>query len=122
MNRLVAIAFGFVFALGTARAEDEPKGAIGVQLKVDDGKIVVVQAVKDRPAEKAGIKEGDVIVKIDDHAVKEGAEQEDLQALVKEVIRHNPGDKIKVVLKRDGKEMTLEVTVGEPIPFPKKDE
>jgi S1-C subfamily serine protease len=97
-----------------ARAQDEPKGVIGVKLKIDDGKIVVDEPIKDGPADKAGIKANDVILKVDDFKVKEKAEDEDLAELRKEVTKHNPGDKIKVTVKRGDKEMTIEVTVGKP--------
>lgn len=38
---------------------------IGVQLGVKDKKIVVIAPLKDSPSEKAGIKPGDIIVKVD---------------------------------------------------------
>ena len=41
---------------------------IGAELSVDDGQIVVVNPLKDSPAEKAGIKPGDVIYKIGDES------------------------------------------------------
>jgi C-terminal processing protease CtpA/Prc len=94
------------------RADDPPEGSIGVQVKIDEGKIVVVEPFKGSPAEKAGIKAGDVIVKINDYKVKDTVEQEDLQETVKEIIKQKPGTKIKVGIKRDGKDMTIEVTVG----------
>ena len=102
-----------LFGLTEARA-DEPKGRIGVQLKVEDGKIVVVEPIADGPAEKAGVKAGDVVLKVNDYKVKEKAEQEDLEALVKEVIKNEPDTKLKLVVLRDGKEKTIEVTVGKP--------
>jgi len=103
----------FLFAAGTvARAEDPPEGSIGVQVKIDDRKIVVVEPLKGSPAEKAGFKPGDVILKINDYKVKEKVEQEDLQEAVMEIVKHKPGTKIKITVKRDDKEMPIEVTVG----------
>lgn len=112
-----------LFAIGSGvRAEDPPEGSIGVQIKLDEGKIVVVEPLKGSPAEKAGIKAGDVILKVNDFKVKDNAEQEDLQNAVKEVVKHKPGEKVKITLKRDDKEMTIEVTVGKRSElFPKKD-
>lgn len=122
----ITVAVGLLFATSTVRAEDlpTPKGAVGVQLKVDEGKIVVVGALPNSPAEKAGLKEGDVVVKVGDHSVKEkDASTDDLQDLVKYVGKHAPGDKFKVAFKRDGKDMSVEITVGKPSDiFPKKDE
>ena len=99
-------------AFGSGRADDPPEGSIGVQVKIDAGKIVVVEPIKGGPAEKAGVKPDDVIMKVDDHKVKETAEQEDLEAMVKEIVKHKPGEKIKLGIKRGDKDMTIEVTVG----------
>jgi carboxyl-terminal processing protease len=102
-----------VVAFGPAtRAEDPPEGSIGVQVKIEDGKIVVVEPLKGSPAEKAGIKPDDVIVKVNDFKVKDTVEQEDLEATVKEIVKHKPGTKIKLGIKRGDKDMTIEVTVG----------
>lgn len=117
---ICVVAFGLA---GVAvRAEDPPEGSIGLMLKLDEGKIVVVEAVKDSPADKAGFKAGDVLVKVGDHKVKNGAEEEDLATAVKEVVKNKPGTKIKLTVKRDDKEKVIEVTVGKRAEiFPKKD-
>jgi len=92
------------------RADDEPKGMIGIMIKVDednkDGKIVIVGIVDDSPAAKAGFKMDDVIIKVNDKAA------ENLEDTVKEIVKHEPGTKIKIVIKREGKEKTIEVEVG----------
>ncbi|HEX3147222.1 MAG TPA: PDZ domain-containing protein [Gemmataceae bacterium] len=126
--RLFVAGFAMaVLLVGTTlRADDPPapKGAVGVQLKVDEGKIVVFGTLPNSPAAKAGLKEGDVVVKVGDHPVKEkDASTDDLQELVKMVGKHAPGDKIKFAFKREGKDMNVEITVGKPGEiFPKKDE
>lgn len=109
----------FVFALVVAiptssalYAEDVPEGAIGVQLKIDDGKVIIVDAVKDSPAEKAGLKADDVLLKVNDFKVKDNAESDDLQETVKQLVKHKPGEKVKLTVKRGEKEMVVEVTVG----------
>ena len=106
------------------RAEDPPEGSIGVQIKIDEGKIVVVDTIKDSPAQKAGFKPDDQILKVNDFKVKESdATQDDLLAAVKEVVKHKPGTKIKVTVKREGKEKEIEVTVGKRSEiFPKEKE
>jgi carboxyl-terminal processing protease len=125
MRQLVAfaVAAAFVAAAPAVRAQDDPpEGSIGVQIKVEDGKIVVVEPIKDSPADKAGIKADDVIVKINDYKVKDNVEQEDLQEAVKEIVKHKPGTKIKIGIKRGDKDMTIEVTVGKRSEiFPPKD-
>lgn len=56
-------------------------------------------------AEEAGIKEGDVIVAINDSRVNKTSELQEKVAL------NRPGDKIKVTVLRDGKEKTVTATL-----------
>jgi putative serine protease PepD len=66
-----------------------------------------VQNVQDgSPAAKAGIQEGDVIVKLGDRTV---GNADELQVAVQE---HEPGDTVPVELLRDGRKMTVQVTLG----------
>ncbi|WP_299529425.1 S1C family serine protease [uncultured Streptomyces sp.] len=58
------------------------------------------------PAAKAGLKAGDVITKFGGSPVDSGP------TLIGEIWTHKPGDKIEVTYKRDGKESTVEVTLG----------
>ncbi len=77
-----------------------------VTLKRDNG-ILVSQLTKDGPAEKYGVKVGDIIYQADDTKI---ASFDDLSAVLKE---HNVGDTITLSINRDGSEITLEVTLGE---------
>jgi putative serine protease PepD len=123
MRLLMSVSLAALFvAVGSARAEDPPEGSIGVMVDRTTGRIVVKETVKDGPAEKAGLKAGDVIVQVNDHKVKEPVEQDELEAAVKEIVKHKPGTKIKLGIQRDGKDMTIEVTVGKRSEiFPPKD-
>lgn len=114
MRRTVSFAVAFVLAVAFASSSraDEPKGRIGVKLKIEDGKIVVVEPIADSPADKAGVKTGDVFRKINDYKVKDNAEADDLMDAIKEVGKYEPGEKIKLTVERDGKEKVIEVTVG----------
>jgi serine protease Do len=58
------------------------------------------------PAEKAGLKAGDIITKIDDAAIDQ---TNSLSALVN---RRKVGEKVTLTIVRDGKEQTLAVTLG----------
>ncbi|BBC34597.1 hypothetical protein SGFS_058910 [Streptomyces graminofaciens] len=59
------------------------------------------------PADKAGLKSGDVITKLDDTVVDSGP------TLIGEIWTHQPGDKVTLTYTRDGKTRTADVTLGE---------
>ncbi|MGW3144270.1 S1C family serine protease [Streptomyces sp. NPDC001177] len=58
------------------------------------------------PADKAGLKPGDVITKLDDSVIDSGP------TLIGEIWTHKPGDKVTVTYKRDGQEHTVQLTLG----------
>jgi serine protease Do len=62
---------------------------------------------KGSAAEKAGLKEGDVITKINDKKI------EDPQALTEAIGSFKPKDEVTVYYKRDGKDMSSKTTLGE---------
>jgi serine protease Do len=57
-------------------------------------------------AEKAGLKEGDLITKIDDKTI------EDPSSLSNTIRKYKPEDKVTVTFKRDGKEQKVTATLG----------
>ena len=57
------------------------------------------------PADKAGIKEKDIITKIDDQAIDEN------NSLTSVLGRHNVGDSVTLTVVRDGKEQKIKVTL-----------
>ncbi len=68
----------------------------------------VVQSVeKDTPAEKAGIKEGDIILKVDGKAVEGSAEVTRLIGATK------PGSKVNLSIWRNGAARDITATIGE---------
>ena len=77
---------------------------INVDSKITSG-TVVVEVIKDSSAEKAGIKKGDVITKINNNTVK------DYAYLRYELYQHQAGDTIEVTYIRNGKEHTTKVTL-----------
>ena len=116
MRLLAPLAALTLLAVQAARADDPPEGSIGIMIKNDDGKVVVVSTVEKGPAEKAGLKADDVIVKVNDHKA------ETVEDTAKEIVKHKPGEKIKITVSRGGKEMVIEVTVGKRAEvFPPKD-
>jgi len=84
----------------------EDKVARALDLKNRDGALVS-DIVKDSPAEKAGVKVGDVIKEFN------GIEITDTAHLKNVVSSTSPGNKSKVVLVRDGDWKTINVTLEE---------
>ncbi|HNU42214.1 MAG TPA: Do family serine endopeptidase [Cyclobacteriaceae bacterium] len=76
-------------------------------LAVNEGAYVAgFGASADKSAAKsAGIKEGDVIVKLDETEIKSNT------ALIEYIGRKRPGDKVRVTVNRNGKELVLPVTL-----------
>jgi hypothetical protein len=73
----------------------------------EESGLLVNQLTKGAPAEKAGLKVGDVIVRADG---KKLASTSDLSGLIQD---KKKGDKVRLDLVRDKKPMSLEVEVGE---------
>ena len=81
------------------------------QFHLADAKGTLVSQVnKDSPAEKAGIRSGDVIVRFD------GKEVQNTRQLRNLVAAAAPGSNVKVQVLRNGKEETLTVTIGRMTP------
>jgi Do/DeqQ family serine protease len=76
------------------------------ELKIDKVKgVYVAQVVEGGGAEKAGIKNGDIILKIN------GDEVNTVSVLQERVSRHRPGDKLDILVLRDGKIKPFNVTL-----------
>jgi serine protease Do len=80
---------------------------LATQFQVHDTKGALVSQVNnDTPASKAGLKSGDVIVRYDGKPIN------DTRELRKLVAATTPESKVAMVIMRDGKEKSLDVTVG----------
>jgi C-terminal processing protease CtpA/Prc len=104
-----------LMSLGASQSKEAPKpkpGYIGIQIAEGEqkGSIVVRTVQTDSPAEKAGLKGGDRLIRIDD------ATPTDIPSAVMVVRTLKPGKKVKLLILRDGKEKTLEVV---PIEVPR---
>jgi serine protease Do len=73
----------------------------------DKNGVLVAKVLENGPAEKAGIKEGDIIKKLDNQTIN------NVKELISTVSKAEVGRKVKVGLVRDKKELSLEVQVGE---------
>ncbi|MFH1604892.1 MAG: PDZ domain-containing protein, partial [Pseudomonadota bacterium] len=73
----------------------------------DDKGVLVAELVPDGPAEKAGFKVGDMILRIDD------TDTGDPDVLKKIISAKRPDAKVTVTLRRKGREQKIEVVLGE---------
>lgn len=92
------------------------RGFLGVDLDDDDAKsggAVLAGVTPGGPADKAGLRAGDVITSINGTAIKAASDDSAADKLV-EYLRDNakPGDSLKVGYSRDGKDATTTVVPG----------
>ncbi|MFA9445931.1 S1C family serine protease [Egicoccus sp. AB-alg6-2] len=74
-------------------------------LPVEQG--AVLAEVPDGPAADAGLRPGDIVIRMDDHEVATMAE------LAGRIQQYRPGDEVQVTYLRDGEQRTTTVTLGE---------
>lgn len=101
--------------LGSKRVE---QGYLGVSIKEipedvleaygwkDKRGVLITEVVDKSPAEKAGLKEGDVITEFD------GKPVDDTNDLTRFVRRCEPGSEVQVKIMRQGKAQTIKVAIG----------
>jgi carboxyl-terminal processing protease len=81
-------------------------GGLGIEVTMENGFVKVVSPIDDTPAQRAGIKTGDLIVRLDDEPVKGMT----LADAVKKM-RGEPGSKILLTVVREGAEAPLKITL-----------
>ncbi len=81
-------------------------GGLGIEVGMEDGFVKVIAPIDDTPAKKAGIKAGDLIIKLDDTPVK-GLSLNDAISRM----RGKPGTDITLTIIRDGEEKPLVITI-----------
>ena len=79
---------------------------LGVELSVDEG-VIILEVVPNSPADKADLRAGDVIRKIDDQEIK------NMNQLKKSLYRYKKGDRATLTIVRNGQEEQLEIEFSE---------
>ncbi|MBZ4189646.1 PDZ domain-containing protein [Niabella beijingensis] len=90
---------------GLQKFQAPNKAMLGVVTQKTEEGVTVVNVSEESPADKAGLKEGDVITTVDDKKI--GAPDE-LSAAIKD---KDPGDKVSIAYKRDNKSYTTQATL-----------
>lgn len=81
-------------------------GGLGIEVGMEDGFVKVISPIDDTPAERAGLEAGDLIIRLDDKAVKGMS----LNDAVK-VMRGKPGTDIELLVVREGRDAPFKITI-----------
>lgn len=82
------------------------KAFLGVMTEKDEKGAKITDVTKESAAEKAGLKKGDIITKVNDTKIEDG------NSLYDAIGKFKPEDKVKITYLRDGKENTVTATLG----------
>ncbi len=81
-------------------------GGLGIEVGMDDGFVKVISPIDDTPAQRAGIKAGDIIIRLDDTPVKGMT----LSDAVK-IMRGKPGSRIKLTIVRETEDKPITIDI-----------
>lgn len=81
-------------------------GGLGIEISAAEGGIRIVTPIEDTPADRAGIKAGDLIIKIDDALAKDLSMPEAVK-----MMRGKPGTSVKLTIFREGESAPLEFRI-----------
>ncbi len=77
-------------------------GGLGIEVGMENGFIKVISPIDDTPAQKAGIRAGDLIIRLDEKPVKDMS----LSDAIK-IMRGKPGTSITLTVQREGEHKPL---------------
>ncbi len=81
-------------------------GGLGIEVGMEDGFIKVIAPIDDTPAQKAGVKPGDLIIKLDDQQVKGLTLEEAVN-----IMRGKAGTEIMLTIIRSGSPEPIQLTL-----------
>lgn len=83
------------------------RGWLGVSLEEDSrGRVRITLVEKNSPAKEAGLREGDIVKKINGREVRSG------EFLAREIRNRQPGEEITLEVEREGKQKEIKVKLG----------
>jgi hypothetical protein len=109
MNLLGPLAKVLAIATGGKQPEDQlhPRGFLGIELAEEGGEVRVANVLAGSPAATAGVRPGDRLVRVLDHAVTGLQSARDAVAAVR------PDDRVPLVVRRGAATEDLTLTAGE---------
>jgi carboxyl-terminal processing protease len=81
-------------------------GGLGIEVTMENGFVKVISPIEDTPAQKAGIRAGDLVIRLDDTPIK-GLTLKDAV----DMMRGKPGTDIVLTIIREGEEKPLKFTI-----------
>ena len=78
-------------------------GGIGIEITMEDGFVKIISPIDDTPAQRAGLKAGDLVIEVQDISLKDKS----INDAVK-LMRGEPGTKVKVKILREKEESPLD--------------
>jgi carboxyl-terminal processing protease len=78
-------------------------GGIGIEITMEDGFVKIIAPIDDTPAQKAGLKSGDLVIEVQDVSLKDKS----LNDAVK-LMRGEPGTNVKVKILREKEKQPLD--------------
>ena len=89
------------------RIESEGRySGIGIEVSYEDGLVIVVAPIEGSPAERAGLRTGDIIVAIDGRELRSAGLDESVAGM-----RGEPGTVVRVTIERAGHEEPVEYAI-----------
>ncbi len=81
-------------------------GGLGIEVGLEGGFIKVIAPIDDTPAQRAGVKAGDLIIRLDDTPVQ----GMDLSEAI-DLMRGEVGTPVRLTIMRDGRDQPLEIKI-----------
>ncbi|MBP0047107.1 S41 family peptidase [Marinobacterium sp. AK62] len=81
-------------------------GGLGIEVGLEDGFIKVIAPIDDTPAQRAGVRAGDMIIRLDDTPVQ----GMDLNEAI-DLMRGEVGTPIRLTIMREGRDQPLEIKI-----------
>jgi len=81
-------------------------GGLGIEVGLENGFVKVIAPIDDTPAQKAGVKAGDLIIRLDDKPVKGMSLNDAVKSM-----RGDPGSEIILTVVREGLEQPVKIRI-----------